>query len=101
MCVCVFFFTQQKFFLLSAGDGSHQQMPYNPAYRQQFGYQMYNGTTYFAQPQYTANQPYSTSFYYHSGNYMPAAPAAAAAAATATAVTLDEITLKEYIKNQM
>ncbi|PFX22670.1 la-related protein 1B-like isoform X1 [Stylophora pistillata] len=83
------------------GDGSHQQMPYNPAYRQQFGYQMYNGTTYFAQPQYTANQPYSTSFYYHSGNYMPAAPAAAAAAATATAVTLEEITLKEYIKNQI
>lgn len=85
------------------GDGSHQQMPYNPAYRQ-FGYQMYNGTTYYAQPQYAANQPYSTNFYYNSGNYMPvtpAAPAPAPAAAAATAITLDEMTLKEYIKNQI
>lgn len=65
-------------------------MPYNAAYRQQFGYQMYNGTTYFAQPQYGANQPYNTSFYYHSGNYMPA-----------TSISFDEITLKEYVKNQM
>lgn len=92
------------FLLLSSGDGSHQQMPYNPAYRHQFGYQMYNGTTYYAQPQYAANQPYSTSFYYNSGNYMPvtpAAPAPAPAAAAATAITLDEMTLKEYIKNQM
>ncbi|XP_020629907.1 la-related protein 1-like [Orbicella faveolata] len=71
------------------GDG-HQQMPYNSAYRQQFGYQMYNGTTYFAQPQYGSNQPYNTNFYYNSGNYMPA-----------TAVTLDNGTLKEYVKNQI
>lgn len=31
----------------------------------------------------------------------PAAPAPAPAAAAATAITLDEMTLKEYIKNQM
>lgn len=65
-------------------------MPYNSAYRQQFGYQMYHGTTYFAQPQYGSNQPYNPNFYYNSGNYMPA-----------TAVALDDGTLKEYVKNQM
>lgn len=70
-------------------------MPYNSAYRQQFGYQMYNGTTYFAQPQYGANQPYSTNFYYNSGNYMPATTAGNYMPA------LDEGTLKEYVKNQM
>ncbi|KAJ7327761.1 La ribonucleoprotein domain member 1B [Desmophyllum pertusum] len=91
------------------GDG-HQQMPYNAAYRQQFGYQLYNGTTYFAQPQYGNsqppqqfgnnpppppqqygnNQPYSSNFYYNSGNYMPAA-----------AVSLDDGTLRECVKNQV
>lgn len=63
-------------------------MPYNSSYPQQFGYQMYNGTTYFAQPQYGASQPYNTNFYYNSGNYMPA-------------MSLEEATLREYIKNQM
>lgn len=73
-----------------SGEG-HQQMPYNSSYPQQFGYQMYNGTTYFAQPQYGSNQPYNTNFYYNSGNYM--APAAT--------MPVDEVTLKEYVKNQM
>ena len=64
-------------------------MPYNnSSYPQQFGYQMYNGTTYFAQPAYGSNQPYNPNFYYNSGSFM-------------TAMPYEEATLKEYVKNQM
>lgn len=77
---------QKWTFFVVLGDGHH--VPYNSYQQQQFGYQMYNGTTYFAPPQQYGNtQPYNSSFYYNSGNYM--------------AVPLDEVTLKEYVKNQM
>lgn len=73
---------------LPRGEG-HQQMPYNnSSYPQQFGYQMYNGTTYFAQPAYGSNQPYNPNFYYNSGSYM-------------TAMPYEEATLREYVKNQI